>query len=344
MLNDNLIYFPQISLKKSPWLYRMLLYCDSITVIAPNTFNENPELYGPFTQTLIIEEIVKVVNPEYTHMYNSNVYHSFYKNLNKHYLKGNNGSLSGYQYSKVHINKMGFELKQYLLRNKLAIKTNDVDWINVRQDIARDFMNYLACYIGNLESMTPVTDSVSNISPHYSKFKIPAYSNDSLNRSVKEQELATLSSILLERLIPIPHEINDVSKLIDFKANHKNELENFKRIINQTSLHLVNYQENTKRDAIKHHIDLLNDQKAALKSQMDRYFDKTDFSPLLFTIPLTIHEISTISDGVLAGNLASSLIVGKSIFDVYDRRRHRVNSLMRNPFAYILSIEKHFNC
>ena len=39
MINlDNLLYFPNISIPKTPWLYKSLLYWDTVDTITPEAF------------------------------------------------------------------------------------------------------------------------------------------------------------------------------------------------------------------------------------------------------------------------------------------------------------------
>ena len=61
---SNLLYYPNISIPNTPWLIQSLLYWDSISTIVPIDCLKKPWTFTPFARQLLIDGIIKTVQPE----------------------------------------------------------------------------------------------------------------------------------------------------------------------------------------------------------------------------------------------------------------------------------------
>ena len=62
-MNDNILYYPYISLPENLWTYRALLYYDNIGVIVPNDYIYNPNQHSVHMLDLVKANLVRQINP-----------------------------------------------------------------------------------------------------------------------------------------------------------------------------------------------------------------------------------------------------------------------------------------
>ena len=62
-MKNKVLYFPYIDVPRSAWLIRMLLYWDTVGVIMPYQFVEEPEELTEFTRDLLKAGLLAQVIP-----------------------------------------------------------------------------------------------------------------------------------------------------------------------------------------------------------------------------------------------------------------------------------------
>lgn len=183
---NNLLYFPYISMEKSPWMYKTLLYWNSISVITPLEYFDNPSRFESYMNPLIEEEMVKLVFP-YDYIYRSpnEFSRKFINHIKRNYLEISRGKRTGVvrdkplvpqEVAQIHLDKLESSIGEFLIEHGMAYRNGS--WLCVKRPIARDFMHYLALLIGSIGGFSPTTDSGRHISHQVNKIRMPSPARD----------------------------------------------------------------------------------------------------------------------------------------------------------------------
>lgn len=152
---NKVLYFPYINVPKNEWFTQILLYWDEIGAIVPNDYIYNRERLDRHMRELVDANLVKPISPEIYRMDGSRNFASAFINLIEKYNINRKARYSRFgpvYSSRIHIEKFGYEIAQYLISEKLAIKEND-PWYRVEGTTAGLFMSYLASFIGNSDEL-----------------------------------------------------------------------------------------------------------------------------------------------------------------------------------------------
>jgi hypothetical protein len=239
-MRNKVLYFPYINLPNSVWLQRMLLYWDTVGVIMPYQFIEEPNELGEHTQELLRAGLVTQVIPsdyigEIPNF--ASAFRSHLENLGTGLERRRRvfrradvhpAALS----RRIHSQKLGvvpihLEKTSSLALDLIELGLSDYaeyPWLAVEKHTAREFMYYLATVLGHHRELqfSPVTDDVKNL--------IPPTSFDSKVRRIDES-LGSLRLEVLEEVLPIPTTSLAISEIEQFKIRHGDQLGKFRRAL-----------------------------------------------------------------------------------------------------------------
>lgn len=225
-MKSSILYFPYIHLPDNNWLYRSLLYWDTIGTIKPIEY-EFPQ--DSLTQQLIDLELAKAIEPEpviYGHG-RKNFTKTFIEFIDDEQYPIKPGALSrGGSSTRIHMSKM-IDVAEELSDRGLA-ETGHGFWCDVETHTARKFMVYLAGVVAGKE-MTPATDGIEELSNFISI---------SQEEQALEKKLAAERIAVLDRILPVPSQKPDLQKLAKFKEDNRDELIQFRKHIEKFLLEL----------------------------------------------------------------------------------------------------------
>ena len=236
-MNNNLLYFPYIDIPQNNWTIKSLLYWDTVGIIVPPYFIENPNEFNDSTINLLRTDLVKQVFPYEYVSGNKKFDKGFIKLLNmpNFELEKKQKNFKYGNVSRIHIQKFGEVLMEVLVEHKIAVRF-DWSWYNVESKTANLVMSYLAFYIGKKGDFLPSTDNMKSL-------------DISLNQKGAIFKTTKIRENLLEDLMPYP--INpDLTKLRKFKDKYHDELKSFRILLEQTAFEISNYNSSKKKKYI----------------------------------------------------------------------------------------------
>lgn len=224
---DNALYFPFISVPESSWFTRILLYWDNVGSIIPFEFVDTPERLSSYTRDLLTDGLITQIHPA-QYIWQAprftEAFVDFIESISNTELGKRRNAFREHKTFRVHTEKMD-EIADYLISTRLASKYN-WSWCDVESTTASEFMTYLAALLGKLEDVksTPVTDTIANLEMFADTSK--------LNKNI-ESRLASLRSIVLEQLLPVPLHSVPPHNLLKIKQKHGAQLRHFRHSIEQ---------------------------------------------------------------------------------------------------------------
>ncbi len=63
MMTNKLLYYPYINIPDNSWTIKSILYWDTVGIITPQQYIEEPERYEPFTRSLLECDLVEQIIP-----------------------------------------------------------------------------------------------------------------------------------------------------------------------------------------------------------------------------------------------------------------------------------------
>lgn len=330
---DRLLYFPYITIPKTPWLYKSLLYWDSINTITPSEYLCNPGLFeGAHMKDLLDYELVRTVNPAgFVHSiprFNKDfmIYvDGKYNNDNKKYqLK----TISLEDKAKIHLDKMN------TIGNKLVdrgLAERDGMWYSMHNEIANDFMFYLATLLGEETKSQPITDTLQSFNSDIS------FGNQIQRNMINREQLR---GRILDNAFPVPLHIENVKELHKFKSKHGDELKNFRKYIEKKLLDIDCAHPNYKDEQMQYLIDYIKEEKKSIYDKMKINW-KEIITGSLFGFS---NGILSVADGMHSGNGIGIATGINSIIDVVYEKVNDVRTTrkeaLEKPLAYAFLVEQ----
>lgn len=239
-MEANALYFPYISVPKSTWFTRILLYWDKVGAIIPSDYIYKPEALGEHTRSLIERGLVNQIFPgDYLNSIPQFV-SSFEDYLNglgtdldqRRRMFQNNNTF------RIHMEKMG--PIEDLLREQGLASVERYPWFNVEANTADEFMAYLAGCLGQLTEIRsiPITDNESNLD---------VLIKSQSNASSIDKERNILRMEILKRVFPAPNYPLTAEQIENFKMNHGDKLRCFRRDVEREILSVAELQDPSRR-------------------------------------------------------------------------------------------------
>ena len=216
------IYYPYIRVPQSAWFTRVLLYWDEVGAIVPYEYIQDPDRLGQYMVGLVREQLVNQVVPG-AHLWRVNNFaDAFIDYVDQKARRPEPPEQN--PWVPVHMEKLQ-KVGEKLCERGLA-QSNPADqyspWYNVEPHTADDFMAYLAAVLGQLtaaDKYYPITDGEARLDPF-----LPQATSQ-----LRKMPLMPLRKLLLEGILPGPTAAIEPARLADFKAQHKSELQRFRR-------------------------------------------------------------------------------------------------------------------
>jgi hypothetical protein len=260
-MRNKVLYFPHIEVPQSAWLTRTLLYWDTVGVIMPYQYVEEPDKLNEHTRSLIEANLVTQVIPsDYLHEVPNftTAFINYVESLGAE-LERRRTEFHPEAYSHVHVQKFGYKQIHAEKMGSMPIhldKTSDIaynlvhlgvakwseyPWVNVEPQTAYEFMSYLAAVLGHHPDLqfAPVTDKPNNLVKLVAAEKRRARMNETLN---------TLRLEVLEDILPVPTAPLRVRDIEDFKRRHGEQLGRFRRSIEAELTVLADIQDPNLRE------------------------------------------------------------------------------------------------
>nr|WP_319266402.1 hypothetical protein [uncultured Draconibacterium sp.] len=259
-MNNNLLYFPYINIPSNNWTIKSLLYWDNVGIIVPPDFAQNPNQYKKKTIELLKTDLVQQIFP-YEYTYKVKRFDKGFLKLIKQpkfNLKKRQEDFEKGKISKVHVQKFGEEILNYLIEFKIATRfQHDWQWFYVESRTARLIMLYLATVIGKTGNFTPATDKLKNL-------------DSSLGQYGADFRRASIRQNILDDLIPYPIH-PDLTKLRKFKDKYHEELSSFRILLEQAALSVSEFKKKkTQKEFQELKIKEIHDKKEKILSELNQ--------------------------------------------------------------------------
>jgi len=267
-MRSNALYFPFISVPKSDWVTKTLLYWDKFASIVPLEHVKNPDLLTPFMQDLVREGLVEQVLPR-NYLWEINGFErTFIEYIERKLQKRRRFSLFSKRElikrskrSLVHMEKLG-DLPSWLEKKGLGARV-DYSWYEVDDWVAEPFMAYLASVLGGLDEVNaaPITDNI--YLAHY--FKV-------FKTEYRQRAQAETRDYILNQLLPVPDQSVALDDLLRFKSDYGHLLPPLRMKIETYSTEVAAIEDEELRRARREAIAL------ELKEDLEQVKDAMSFS------------------------------------------------------------------
>jgi hypothetical protein len=226
-VNNQLLYFPYISVPESTWTTRSILYWENVGAIVPHIYKDKPNRLEKYMRELVQAELVEQIFP-YRYIHGTRDFEKSFLlltqartfNLDERRIAFQRG-----EQVQIHIQKIEDHLMRELIKMGIAKpKKNSWEWVYVEAKTAKLFMMYLASIIGKVGKFTPATDSAANVDLSIQQKGLSYYSQKMRGKFLKD-------------LMPYP--LNpDPIKLKKFKEKNHKQLRHFRILLEQSILNI----------------------------------------------------------------------------------------------------------
>lgn len=325
------IYYPYIMVPQSLWFTRVLLYWDEVGAIVPYEYLEDPDRLGQYMVGLVREQLVTQIVPG-MHLWKVNNFADAFIRYVDH--KAHTQAVSRkLDWAHIHMEKLQ-EVGDKLYERGLARrdpKNQYSPWYEVEPQTAGDFMAYLAAVLGQLTGdhpFYPITDQESHLEPF-------------LPQSPAEMHEHLLRRLILDNILPAPSKAIDPARLAEFKAEHKPELQRFRREIEDkiSELSIIGDDE----DRQKRLGDILGNMQESIHELAARMRESNWPRLDLGTLFAIVGSGINIWKGVINQDLSSGLLGASTLARaVYDAFRGSDVHLEDKPLAYAVLAARRF--
>lgn len=346
---NNALYFPYISIPRTPWLIQALLYWDSVASIAPREFTENLDQLQPHMRQLIADRMVTLISPsEYiwriedfeekfleiidskprSFWHHSETGPFLPSGMRRERIHSEKFIIPEFRKNQIHADKLSSLISE-LTKRGLASKGHQ-NWYYVDEKVANYFMTYLAVGISGLANYRPVSDKYSGLS---------AFSGDDLKGMPPLR--SRLRARVLEEILPTPAVVKDFRDIYRFKEKHGVQLKKFKRRIERflISVETLSYHE------AKELVDDFIQEVREEKEEIVRRMEEGRMSRITFnTVCAVCGAGAGLAGGVAMGNPyaigVGTFGLASQIWSIY--KSNNLNEFSNNPMAYAVYVQRKF--
>ena len=339
-MKDKLLYFPYINVPYNAWVVRNLIYWDEIGAIVPRDYINEPNRLEREMREMVSAQLIRQVIPDNYIYKNENRFANAFIELIKKYKipERTKNSKFGAEYSsKIHVDKFGYQIIEFLKENNLA-KQIDYPWYIIETVTANLFMAYLAAYLANEDDldMTPMTDAAAKLAVFAEDYPIGAL-----------RELSYLENMRLELLndfFPMPSTTIRINEIISFKERYGEFSKNFRQEL-ESKIKEISFIESKEERSWK-----LNELKRTsadkikeLESRMkERNWGKILFGTLCGLGSAAIPGVRAIVTHDISGAIEAVPGLLGAIYSVYEGRSDKQKAIIESPLAYASYVKKTF--
>jgi hypothetical protein len=256
---QGILYFPLIRPPVSEWLIRALLYWDEVGTIVPESYVYEPELLGPYTQDLVLRELIYQVRPSLASHTHTAAFSSWLTSLGADALEGRRKRFAAGHRTSIHWDKWlaGGSALEHAQSLGLASDRGRFgmgEWIEVEVETGNEFMASLALALCHPSSglstrisaaattrlpaattWLPASDSVAAFTALTGGLERSTFP-DSGQRLLRlriegEARICDLRALLLERALPVPDVPPSSAEIELFRVHHGDLLPALRRRI-----------------------------------------------------------------------------------------------------------------
>ncbi|HBN04173.1 MAG TPA: hypothetical protein DD434_00075, partial [Bacteroidales bacterium] len=218
------------------------------------------------------------------------------------------------------------DISYQLVERGLAKKEGN--WLKVESYTAESFMTYLAILIGQKTGFVPSTDRYSGLS----KLLIPEGKVDKL--SIKNRISDEFRAEILERIMPVPRYVGDISDILRFKHKYYNELKRFRGFIESflIDIEIINDEElrevrvNRFLEEAKEEIEYLKEKMSFFGGVNIDFVTLCSLSSIIYPIASGIQD-----DNIIEVMGAAPGLLGAIYSTIFSSN---IGELRRKPLAY----------
>lgn len=334
---DKLLYFPNISIPKTPWLYKSLIYWDCIETITPEHFLKEPNQFdGTHMLELLESELIKPIFPAIYIYEIPDFKQNFLTYIDAKYKRvmqvnqhTKTNELTRYV-SRVHLEKLD-DIGYELVERGLGYKRDS--WFNIYRPVANDFMFYLATLIGHMNDSQPITDTALNL-----KLKMPI-GTDTQRKFTKRNGLRRT---ILDNVFPVPLKVDNVYDLYNFKETNETRLKIFRQFIERRIIDIDSSPEHAKEEKLKLLLLDIEDEKRSIKENMEKKWNVFNSATL---IALSANAVNLSNAYMTGTNLAvtgAALTLTATALTTRNNIKKQEQTALEKPLAYAFLAEKKF--
>jgi len=323
---NSALYFPYIDVPPAQWLFKALLYWDSVKSIVPLEYLHNPERHSHGMRELLLTGLVEPVVPG---MYLDNINrfgHAFLSYVDRRRRAAGRSTrggtrLQGDDFALIHVEKLG-GVGEGLVERELA-ESVGYPWYRVRSWAARAFMAYLAGVLGKIPEIDadPLTSDRGSLA-------LLGGSSSSVYRRRMEAR-----SVLMRRLLPHPVAVLDLHDIVRFKERHSEALCRFRRQIELECIAIAQIEDETlRRDRTSIISEELSEEIGNLSEAMRLQWGKVLLSSLTAVLG-AVGGFVLVPTTQVDARIAAGSALAATVYQALDPVRDRQNAL-RAPLAY----------
>lgn len=299
------LYYPRVLIPDNLWLRRVILYWDKIKPIVPE------EVEQEIPQTHISKELknygmLEFIHPEHvlTDYYMGSELSQFFLNIvTSEKFRSKIGPPQKRNYEvRIHRHKFTDGLLEELKGSELFKEIN-YNWLLFETNSGIIYLGFLASSLANCLNLEPITDNKIYQDGFLWSQLIPS----------AHPELS-ISSLVLEKLLPAPREEVSVKQIIKFKEKHEKELLAFRRLIRDTLKSLESVDESQFKRILNSVKDDIKEQSLILDRKLKENKIKTIFNVL--EVPFKLSKRDVVVMGGAIGATIISIPVSVALFGV----------------------------
>lgn len=337
-MKDKALYFPYINIPPTNWFLQTLLYWDEVGAIVPRDFIHEPERLDPEMREMVREGLVRQIIPDLYTLQAGNRFSETFINLIEKYglnRKAKESKFGPIYSSKIHIDKFGYEIREYLVREKLAIRESE-KWYRVEPTTAGLFMSYLALFLGNDDSllMQPMTDDYSSMATFSEEY--------ALGKMNQFELLDKMRIDVVSNILPVPTNIWDIREIREAKDEFGELLPPFRRKV-EDEIKRLSFLDD--KEELKFNIEKFKrDSKEEINEIIGRMSDKKWGNIIFGTVcglgAAAIPGVRAIATNDWVSGLEAIPGLLGAVYSAYDGFKSKQDDLIESPLAYAAFIKR----
>lgn len=330
-MSNNALYFPYIDFPKNDWCLQTLLYWDKLSSITPYDHVFNPEKLTPFTRDLLSAELVEQVIPGHYIYFIPNFVEPFLQYVDS-VLHNSKDKARLTDTIPIHVEKMG-EIGDELVSRKLARKAN-YPWYEVENWVGYSFMSYLSTTLGKLSEINadPVTDETPSF-----------YINQQIQpASHRLTSTDKARMVILDNILPKPEVFPSISQLLEFKANNRQQLTEFRNQIEAFCIELSQIQnQEVRSEKLARFIHDSQENTNQIAERMRSIWKSITFTSLIPIIGTTTNLLHNSSQSDSVAVITSIATISSMVYKAYEGICE-IDKIRRKPLFYLTRVNSAF--
>lgn len=329
------LYYPTIDIPNKEWLYNVILYTDKVSSILPN----REENHLPDTLKFLTDKGL------YKPIYINDILHNYpteFQRFEKKFIEAiddkrfffrSSATPRDTRFQGIYNDKMTNSILRELDKRNLI--TQGTDRVFMPENAAIYYMNILAQFIAEVN----ISSDIIIPSTDYKRFSDLTFGNPSSNKEAV--------NIVFDNCLPMPDINTPISKIVDFKLSHRDELLRFRQFINDINMNISNARDRSDINEIL----ILTKEKIELElNVLNKVYNRNKIKTILTTMDslLSLDNPDLFKSLVAVGLLSTTLnpvvgigiagfAVGVKLIDSYLENKDKLKT---NELNYLFEARK----